>query len=112
MPVGRRAAALRFGIHALRVVAVEHRRCPHPPTRSKFIIGKMLTKCEIATQGAANKAVDLSLQIGERNLRWTEWDETKEEKKERRRAEKREEKEKKKMEELATTVLPPPPGFE
>ena len=59
---------------------------------------------------AANKTVDLSLQIGERNLRWTEWDETKEEKKERRRAEKREEKEKKRMEELAI-ILPPPPEF-
>ena len=56
------------------------------------------------------KRLTFSLQIGEKNLRWTAWDETKEEKKERRREEKREEKEKKKMEELAI-ILPPPPEF-
>ena len=70
---------------------------------------KTLVKCEIATLQQI-KRLTFSLQIGEKNLRWTEWEETREERRERRKAEKKEEKEKKRMEERAI-ILPPPPEF-
>ena len=51
------------------------------------------------------------LQIGERNLRWSAYEEEKEKKKEKRKEEKKEKKKEKKREDLATLVLPPPPEF-
>ena len=92
------------------MVVVEHRRCPHSPTRCKFSIEKTLTQCEIVTLHRMTHLI-LFLQIGERNLRWSAYEEEKEKKKEKRKEEKKEKKKEKKREDLATLVLPPPPEF-